>query len=132
MSLKKELPRFLVAGFSAVGTDYVSYMLMLNWLNEPVSKGVSFIFGSVVAFLINKYWTFESAPHSLKEIASFILLYLSTLIANVTVNQLVLLYFPVMILMAFLMATATSTVLNFMGMKYWVFKQGDRQSEIVL
>ena len=131
MSLKKELPRFLVAGLSAVGTDYGSYVLLLTWFDEPFSKGVSFLLGSVVAFMINKYWTFESMPHNLKEVSSFVLLYLSTLIANVSVNQLVLLYFPVMLFMAFIMATATSTILNFIGMKFWVFKKGDDSSGIL-
>lgn len=123
MSLKKELPRFLVAGFSAVGTDLVTYLILIDWLNKPIAKGVSFILGSLVAFLINKYWTFETKPLRVQETFAFTVLYLSTLSINVAVNHLVLYVFPLMLMLAFLMATATSTVLNFIGMKFWVFKK---------
>ncbi len=123
MSLKKELPRFLVAGFSAVGTDLVTYLIMIDWLSKPVAKGASFILGSIVAFLINKYWTFEAKPLKVQETFAFVVLYVSTLSINVAVNHLVLYTFPLMLMLAFLMATGTSTVLNFIGMKFWVFKK---------
>lgn len=123
MSLKKELPRFLIAGFSAVGTDLASYMILLDWFHASLAKAISFSLGSIVAFLVNKFWTFESKPLSAVEVASFIALYMLTLMANVTINQIVLSIFPLSILLAFLMATGTSTVLNFVGMKFWVFRK---------
>jgi len=124
VSLNKEIPRFLVAGFSAVGTDLATYILLSTWLHESLAKMLSFILGSIVAFIINKYWTFESKPLEIKEMINFIALYLSTLAVNVAVNQLVLNQFPLMIMLGFLMATGTSTVLNFIGMKLWVFNKG--------
>ena len=123
MSLKKEVSRFVVAGISAVGTDLGTYLIMINWFHESLAKTISFILGSVVAFLINKYWTFESKPLEIKEMMKFVTLYLSTLAVNVVVNQIVLLLFPIMIILGFFMATATSTILNFIGMKFWVFKK---------
>ena len=57
--VKKELKRFLVAGISAVGTDLVTYYILLNFLSNDVAKTISFLLGTVVAFVINKYWTFE-------------------------------------------------------------------------
>ena len=57
--IKRELNKFLVAGLSAVGTDLLVYYLLLNFLSSEVSKGISFFTGSVVAFIINKYWTFK-------------------------------------------------------------------------
>ncbi|MFK5949590.1 MAG: GtrA family protein [Methylococcales bacterium] len=120
--IKKELLRFLVAGFSAVGTDASTYAFMLKWLDEPLAKGISFILGSIVAFIINKYWTFESASLSMSEIFRFGVLYLFTLFVNVTVNQSVLLIESEYLLFAFLMATGASTILNFLGMKFWVFR----------
>jgi len=57
--IKKELKRFLVAGISAVGTDLVTYYILLNYFNTDFSKGISFLLGTIVAFIINKYWTFE-------------------------------------------------------------------------
>ncbi|CAA6814235.1 MAG: Arabinogalactan biosynthesis recruiting protein [uncultured Campylobacterales bacterium] len=121
MSLKKELSRFLVAGISAVGTDLITYYLLLFILEPSISKAISFILGTIVAFTINKYWTFEKHKKSYKEIFSFMSLYTITLGVNVFVNDIVLEYSEIIIL-AFFVATGFSTVLNFIGQKWWVFR----------
>ena len=119
--IKKELKRFLVAGISAVGTDLITYYLLLNLFSTDVAKGISFLLGTVVAFIINKYWTFEKHEKSYVEIVKFGLLYSLTLGANVMTNKIVLDMFHIT-LVAFLIATGVSTVLNFIGQKWWVFR----------
>lgn len=118
---KKELKRFLVAGLSAVGTDLCVYYLLLNFLANNFAKGISFLVGTVVAFIINKYWTFGKNEKSFIEVIRFGLLYSITLGANVLVNMLVLDNSGIVIL-SFIIATGISTVLNFIGQKFWVFK----------
>ena len=121
--LKREVPRYLVAGGLAVLTDLAVYYLLILVLPYYLSKGISFITGAVVAFVINKLWTFNKKEKSFAEIVKFVVLYLATLGANVLVNQLVLFIFPTFVFFGFLCATGTSTVLNFIGQKWWVFKQ---------
>jgi len=121
--IRKEMSRFLVAGISAVATDMGTYYLFLITLNPVPAKALSFLSGSVVAYLINKYWTFEVSARSYREMCRFSLLYFSTLMANVGINKLTLNVLPKMVLVAFIAATATSTVLNFVGQKWWVFKK---------
>lgn len=118
---KKELKRFLVAGLSAVGTDLAVYYLLLNFLVNNLAKGISFLAGTVVAFIINKYWTFEKSEKSFIEVIRFGLLYSITLGANVLINKLVLDNSRIVIL-SFIIATGVSTILNFIGQKFWVFK----------
>lgn len=119
--LKKELKRFLIAGFSAVGTDLVTYYFLLNFLSHDLAKAISFLLGTIVAFVINKYWTFEKHDKSYKEVVQFTILYTLTLGVNVVTNKFVLVQMD-SILFAFLVATGVSTVLNFLGQKFWVFK----------
>ncbi len=119
--IKKELKRFLIAGFSAVGTDLFTYYILLNFLSHDLAKAISFLLGTIVAFVINKYWTFEKHDKSYKEIVQFTILYSLTLGANVVTNKFVLVQVD-SILFAFLVATGVSTVLNFLGQKFWVFK----------
>jgi len=119
--IKKELKRFLVAGISAVGTDLATYYLLLNLLDTDIAKATSFLLGTIVAFIINKYWTFEKHERSYTEIVKFGVLYSFTLGANVITNKIVLDIFSIT-LIAFLIATGVSTVLNFIGQKWWVFK----------
>ena len=120
--IKREMSRFLVAGFCAVGTDMGSYFLLLKVLPHDYSKGTSFLLGSMVAYCINKYWTFEKKTKPYDEMSKFAILYLSTLGTNVLVNRIVLDLFQ-STLLAFLIATGVSTVLNFIGQKWWVFKR---------
>ncbi|MCT7433180.1 GtrA family protein [Aliarcobacter cryaerophilus] len=119
--IKKELKRFLIAGFSAVATDLVTYYILLNFLSHDVAKAISFLLGTILAFIVNKYWTFEKHDKSYIEIVQFAILYTITLGANVVTNKLVLEQMD-SILFAFLFATGVSTVLNFLGQKFWVFK----------
>ena len=119
--IKKELKRFLVAGISAVGTDLVTYYILLNYFNTDFSKGISFLLGTIVAFIINKYWTFEKKEKRYKEIMQFSILYTATLGANIVTNKFILDIYN-MTLLAFLIATGVSTVMNFIGQKWWVFR----------
>lgn len=119
--IKKELKRFLVAGMGAVGMDLITYYILLNFLSPDISKAVSFLLGTVVAFVINKYWTFEKHKKSYKEIVKFGILYGFTLVVNVVINSVVLEYAS-LVFLAFLMATTASMVLNFSGQKWWVFR----------
>lgn len=120
--MKRELTWFIIAGICAVSTDFLFYFIFKVVLPINIAKGISFILGSVIAFLINKYKAFEKKEFEVREIITFSILYLSTLSANVAVNQLVLFYNASWVLFAFLCATGTSTVLNFIGQKFWVFK----------
>lgn len=118
--IKRELNKFLFAGLAAVGTDLLVYYLLLNLLSTEVSKGISFIIGSVVAFIINKYWTFKKPEKSYKEMIQFGVLYGTTLGLNVMTNKIVLDYTDI-VLVSFIVATGISTILNFVGQKWWVF-----------
>lgn len=120
---RKQLLRFLVVGCSAVATDFVSYTLLLRFLDHAPAKTLAFIAGTIVAYTLNKYWTFEKPGSNRAELGRFVMLYASTLAINVAVNAGVLSLVPTAILFAFLAATGTSTILNFIGQKWWVFKK---------
>lgn len=120
---KKELIRFLLGGGSAVLVDYGMYKIfMMFGIDRSVAKAFSFICGSIVGFVINKIWTFESAGFSKGEIVRYIVLYSCTAIINAIINKTTLLVMPIEML-GFLCATGVSTVLNFLGQKYFVFRK---------
>lgn len=117
-----QLVRFMVSGISAVMTDMGTYFLFLHILSHSPAKTISFILGTIVAFLLNKFWTFEKPAISMKEIVKFGLLYLFTLGANVGANKTFLWLLVGQVFIAFLAATCVSATLNFLGQKHWVFK----------
>jgi putative flippase GtrA len=120
--IKRELNRFLFAGLCAVFSDLLIYYILLKSLNSDLAKGISFLVGTIVAFIINKYWTFEKPDKSVKEVLQFGILYSTTLGLNVMTNKIMLSYTSIVFL-SFFVATGVSTILNFVGQKFWVFKK---------
>lgn len=118
----KEIVCFLIGGGSAVITDYVLYYFLKIYLNISISKALSYIAGAIVGFIINKIWTFESKNFSYGEIVRYCILYFCSAIVNTLVNKGVIFIFNISIL-AFLCATGVSTIMNFLGQKFFVFRK---------
>ena len=122
--LRQQFLRFLVSGFSAVGTDTIVYFIILNFLGHSPAKAISFVAGSIVAFTMNKFYTFKKHNLSLTETTKFIILYVITLLVNVVTNAGFLKFLGENLLwIAFLIAASISTGLNFFGQKFWVFEK---------
>lgn len=117
------LLRFLVSGVLAVLSDALVYYLLVAIVTPSYAKILSFVSGSVVAFFMGKLFTFKSKQRMSNEVWRFAALYTATLIANAIVHDLVLLVTHHPGALPFLSATATSTTLNFLGQKYFVFRR---------
>ena len=130
----KQIRRFIVIGVLSVLTDWTVYgLLMPLGVTKYPAKGIGYVSGMIVGFIGNKLWTFESARRSAAEPFTYIVLYAITLGVNMVVNG-VLLDFLVLWLSytwawraALFVATAVTTVLNFVGMKWITFRVGVRQ-----
>ncbi|WP_373429940.1 GtrA family protein [Paenibacillus sp. GD4] len=118
----KQLIRFITTGTLAVTTDSICYYLLSALLSISLAKSISFLLGTCVAYIFNKFWTFEKKHFSSKELFKFLLLYSLTLGANVITNKSVLFILEEQFIFAFFIATGVSTVLNFIGQKWWVFR----------
>ena len=120
---KKEILKFLIGGGTAVIVDFLTYKIfMILGVERTVAKTLSFICGSIVGFIINKYWTFKSSKFEIKEILKYIVLYIVTAFINSQVNKYILLLFESE-MFAFLCATGVSTILNFLGQKFLIFNK---------
>lgn len=123
-TFKMEIVKYLFAGGGAVIIDLLVYMLLvkvLGW-NHSLSKGTSYVAGAIFAFIVNKYWTFESNVPINRAFFKFSMLYASTFSANVAIHALFMWLWSID-LVAFGIATFTSIVLNYIGQKFWVFKE---------
>ncbi len=126
----KELLKFGVGGGCAVLTDLLGYLLLKGIIGVSSAKAISFILGSGVGFIINKIWTFESKSFSWNEVLKYIILYSISAAINTAVNKLALYLFSSTIF-AFLCATGISTMINFIGQKFFVFtnREGKKDAE---
>lgn len=121
----KEILKFLVGGGSAVVVDALFYAILKAYIDFSVAKAISYILGAFVGFIINKLWTFESKKFKVAEIYKYIVLYACSALVNTGVNKFVIWIIPSTVF-AFLCATGTSTVMNFLGQKFLVFRKDEK------
>lgn len=124
--IKREASIFLVVGLLTVLIDFCTYRLLLwsGMLDVATAKTIGFLTGTVFAYAANRMWTFRHT-RSGGSIPRFVLLYACTLGINVSINSAVLYlagHSQAAIGAAFILATGCSAVLNFLGMKFFVFK----------
>ena len=125
--IKRELAVFLVVGSLTVLIDFLTYrgLVWTGWMTVDLAKAVGFLTGTLFAYFANKVWTFGHQEHASGSVWRFVLLYAITLGANVLVNAgclALLSTLSIAVPVAFLIATGISAVLNFLGMKLFVFK----------
>lgn len=121
----KEILKFLVGGGSAVVVDALFYAILKAYIDFSVAKAISYILGAFVGFIINKLWTFESKKFKVAEIYKYIILYACSALVNTGVNKFVIWIIPSTVF-AFLCATGISTVMNFLGQKFLVFRKDEK------
>lgn len=127
----RHLARFLVVGVSSVAVDLGVYCLSLvAGLPRAPAKGLGYVAGMGFGFVLNKTWTFASQRPATGEAATYMLLYAVTLGVNIGLNGLALGLLEgqvrpgIGVSLAFLIATGTTTVLNFLGMRFLTFRHG--------
>ena len=125
--IKRELITFLFVGTLTVLTDFLTYRALTQFqiIEVNVAKAIGFSTGTLFAYFANRFWTFDNKSNVMDSVTRFLFLYGSTLGANVLVNAFALRIItdlPAAVQLAFLLATIVSASLNFLGMKYFVFK----------
>jgi putative flippase GtrA len=122
-----ELKKFLAVGMIAVSLDWGIYLALTNFfgVGAVLSKSLSYIIGTVFAFIANAKIVFQADLAPL-DFLKHLLLYTFSLLANTLAFALWELKFSfdslVILGASLLTATFLSTVINFMGMRFWVFK----------
>ena len=123
----RQLFRFAIGGIFATVIDFVVYFFVWSVLAGPlpVAKATGFVAGATFAFFINKTWTFSLRQVSSHAPLVFSLVYVTSLIVNVAVNQGLFVYFSALSnpeVYSFVLATALSASLNFLGLRFLVFR----------
>lgn len=126
--LKRQFLRFLVVGAIAAGLSFCAYVsLVLLGFHTAWANAASFIAGSTISYCLNRRFTFASPVSGFGRIAAFIALYLFTLIVQVGLNESLLHVFGknslVLIAGCWCVAVGVSSVLNFLGLRFLIFRK---------
>ncbi len=125
LPLKTQVLRFLITGGFAAVVDFGLYVAGLAaGLNVNVAKSLSFIAGTVTAYLINRRWTFQAPPSKTRFVAVCVL-YGLTYAVQVGINYVFYMQFedrPWRVPVAFVIAQGTATVINFVVQRAVIFR----------
>ena len=128
---KRQLRRFLVTGTSSVLLDLTVYALVSTiGTSREFAKAWGYLVGLTLGFVLNKKWTFESRADGRREALSYVVLYAITFFINVVTNSASIVFFQnqvsprIGVVLAFLLATGITTILNFLGMRFIIFRRG--------
>ena len=126
----KNFLKFFIVGCIAFGIDITSYFaLLLLDFPSAIAKSISFILGVSVGYILNSLFTFNNSQLAATELKKYILLYLGSMFINMTLNEYFLSFLrdPALgnhsLLIAVLLATSVSLLINFFGLRYYVFKK---------
>lgn len=125
--LKRELVIFIVVGSLTFLIDYFVYTAMITYIYLPIelAKVIGIMAGTMSAYVMNRLWTFNHTRYSLGSIGRFLMLYIITLGLNVSINTAILALLSgisAAMFIAFTIAAGIAASLNFIGMRYFVFK----------
>ena len=118
----KQFFRFVLVGLLSTLLNFMFYQL-LNYFNIQIelSAVIAYLIGLICSFIFGKTWVFENNSNKIKkQFFKFILIYMTSLI----LYTLIISYFndDYGKTYSWLFAISISTLINFFGSKYAVFK----------
>ena len=121
--IKKQFFRFIIIGSFSTIVNYSFFFILYEFLSiyYIFASGIGFILGVFSSYSFNKSWTFQIEKNKSYVFRYLTIYSLSLLIGLVFLNFLVEIL-VIMPLLGNLLTIGLTTILNFLGSKFLVFK----------
>lgn len=130
MKINKEFRSFFIVGIIAFSIDISFYYFLTSIeVSVNISKGISFLLGTVFGYFVNSIFTFKVL--SLKTILflRYLSVYILSMILNIFINEQVFIFLhksmitdQMVKLSSVIFATICSMIFNFVSLKLYVYR----------
>lgn len=125
-NLLRQLVRFTLTGLLTNAVNYATFFVLLRSLNVfyVLASVIGFLAGFVVGFFVNRSWTFDATgDDGRSQLMRFFIVNMLSLGANAATIA----FFTEVVNLApewsQLVAIGVSTIINFVGSKFWAFRK---------
>ena len=118
--------RFLIVGGISTGVNYAVFFVLLDDLGirYQLASTCGFLSGVLVGFPLNKAWTYQdSSKMTATVLYSYIAVYLASLVINIAAITVLVGVMHLEPLIANIVTILITTMTNFLGTKFWVFRK---------
>ena len=125
LKVKEQIIKFSTVGFFTTVLNYIIFFSLYVFLDLHylLSAAIGFICGVAVGFLFNKLWTFKSDKIINGEIFQYFGVYIFNLTLGLYALEILVSVFQYDPKIANIFVIASTSVLNFLGIKFLVFKK---------
>lgn len=123
--LNKYFLKFVIVGIIATIINYSFFYYLYQFLliNYIISSTSGYILGLIIGFLINKFWTYESKSKiSFKESLLYLSVYMFSLVLGLIFLKFQVEYILIPVLIANFFTIGLTTLTNYVGTRFLVFK----------
>ena len=122
----RQFKRFLIIGSIGTTINYSIYYILIDALEYPYipSFVIGYLSGLLFGYFYNRKWTFASKEgKKVYEFAKYLSVYMASLVLSSFFLDFLVKYFEIHPALAGVFAIGLSTVTNFLGSKFLVFRR---------
>lgn len=123
--IKKQFLRFIIIGCSSTFVNYSIFFILFEYFSiyYIIASGTGFVSGVFFGYGFNKSWTFEIKKKTKSYILKYFTIYAFSLFLGLGILKLLVEVFGIIPEIANILTIGVTTIVNFSGVKFWVFKK---------
>jgi len=123
--IKTQFSKFLMVGATSTALNYLFFLILLNFLdiNFLIASTIGYSVGLVFGYYFNKSWTFKLEQDSNLIKFKYFLIYMISLLSGLALLNTLVVKLSILIEIANVMVIVYTTLSNFIGTKFLVFKK---------
>lgn len=120
-----QLKRFLITGGISTIISYSIFLLCLHVfsMHYILANFTAFVISVTFGYNCNKRWSFSGPHHKTSHIFEYLTVYCTSLLISIIILKIAVDFFGIIPEIAFIISLCVTTCVNFLGIKFLVFKK---------